>query len=70
MIHVHTFKISDPLISTFEEFRIQQEFRNDKLSHNYSCSNFNFLQFLEGRNGQSVLTVSSIERGRLIDKLT
>ena len=44
MIRIDTFEISDPLISTFEEFRKQQESRNDKLSHNYSCSNFNFLE--------------------------
>jgi hypothetical protein len=41
---IHTFKLDDPLISTFESFRKEQEFRNDKLSHNYSALNFNFLE--------------------------
>lgn len=39
---IQTFKIDDPLISTFEEYRKQQEFRNDKLSQNYSLLNFKF----------------------------
>ncbi len=39
---IKTFNIDDPLISIFENFRKEQESRNDPLSYNYSRLNFNF----------------------------
>lgn len=62
---IQTFKIDDPLISIFEEHRKQQEFRNDKLSQNYSLLNFNFEEqeaFSIGYKNSNPLLFSTIFR--------
>lgn len=62
---IKTFNINDPLLLVFEEYRKQQEFRNDKLSCNYSPANFKFVEqeaFSIGYRNNAPLLFSTIFR--------